>query len=269
MAAMSGDARPIGMFDSGVGGLSVLAEVQVQLPAESVVYVADQRWAPYGDRTLEEVRARSVQVSGQLIDAGAKAIVVACNSASAAALHQLREVYSMVPFIGMEPAVKPAALASRSGVIGVIATTATFQGELFASLVDRHANGVRVLSRAATGLAEFVEDGLTDAEEPRKLLARVLEPMVAEGMDTLVLGCTHYAFLTGVIRTIVGDSVSIIDPAHAVARQVGRVLDQHALRAPANGGSRVHYRTTLDPDRLGAAIRRLTGEVPALAPTRW
>ncbi len=225
MVVMAGDARPIGMFDSGVGGLSVLAEVRKQLPDESVIYVADQRWAPYGDRTLEAVRTRSVQLAGQLMDAGAKVVVVACHSASAAALHHLREVYTEVPFVGMEPAVKPAAAESRTGVIGVIATTATFQGELFGSVVGRYANGTRVLTAAVPGLTELVEQGLTDADEARELLVHVLAGMVAEGMDTLVLGCTHYAFLTGLIGAIVGEDVSIIDPAPAVARQVARVLD--------------------------------------------
>lgn len=269
MAVMAGDSRPIGMFDSGVGGLSVLAEVRTQLPDESVIYVADQRWAPYGDRTLEAVRSRVVQLAGQLMDAGAKVVVVACHSASSAALHHLREIYPMVPFVGMEPAVKPAVVESRSGVIGVIATTATFQGELFDSVVGRHANGTRVLTGAVPGLTELVEDGLTEADETRELLVRVLAPMVAEGMDTLVLGCTHYAFLAGLIAAIVGDEVSIIDPAPAVARQVGRVLDRHGLRAAAIGGGSVHYRTTLDPDRLAAVIQHLTGKAPHPAPIRW
>jgi glutamate racemase len=257
------------MFDSGVGGLSVLEELRAQQPGESVIYVADQRWAPYGDRSLDEVRMRSVQLSGQLIDAGAKAIVVACNSASAAALHHLREVYPGTPFVGMEPAVKPAALESKSSVIGVIATAATFQGELFASVVDRHSNGATVMTGAASGLVQLVEDGRGDSEATRLVLSEVLEPMLARGMDTLVLGCTHYAFLAETIRSMVGDTVSLIDPAPAVARQVGRVLDEHELRAPASDSGVIRYHTTLDPDRLATAIRRLTGAVPEPAPTSW
>ncbi len=157
MWTMSSD-RPIGVFDSGVGGLSVLTEIRHQLPGESVIYVADQRWAPYGSRSLAEVRQRSVQLTGQLIEVGAKVIVVACNSASAAALHHLREVYPDTPFVGMEPAVKPAADRSRSGVVGVLATEATFQGELFATVVDRHSNGAEVVRIIGHRLAELVED---------------------------------------------------------------------------------------------------------------
>ena len=269
MAGVSGDTRPIGMFDSGVGGLSVLAEVRSLMPDESVLYLADQRWAPYGDRTLGEVRERAVQVSGQLIDAGSKLVVVACNSASAAALHHLREVFPATPFVGMEPAVKPAALESVSGVVGVIATAATFQGELFASVVDRHANGARVLTGAAPGLAELVEDGARDSSEVGEILAPILGAMLAAGMDTLVLGCTHYAFLTDTIRSIVGNDVSIIDPAPAVARQVGRILDERDRRAPAAEGGGVRYHTTLDPERLELAIRDLTGTAPELPSLRW
>jgi glutamate racemase len=257
------------MFDSGVGGFTVLAEVRSQLPDESVLYLADQRWAPYGDRTLDEVRDRAVQVSGRLIEAGSKLVVVACNSASAAALHHLREVFPATPFVGMEPAVKPAALESVSGVVGVIATAATFQGELFASVVDRHANGARVLTGAAPGLAELVEVGARDSSEVAEILTPILERMRTEGMDTLVLGCTHYAFITDAIRDIVGRDVSIIDPAPAVARQVGRVLDESGRRAPAAAGGGVRYHTTLDPERLATAIRDLTGTSPERPPLRW
>ena len=257
------------MFDSGVGGLSVLAEVRRHLPHEPIVYLADQRWSPYGDRTLKEVRNRSIQVSGQLIDSGAKVIVAACNSASAAALHRLRETYPTVRFIGMEPAVKPAVLESTSGVVGVIATTATFQGRLFASVVDRHSNGARVLTGAPLGLVDLVEEGLRETADARDSLASILHPMLAEGMDTLVLGCTHYSFTADIIRDLVGEGVAIIDPAPAVARQVGRVLTGDDLNAPPDGDNEVRYYTTLDPDRLSETIRMLTGQPPGVAPTRW
>jgi glutamate racemase len=247
----------------------VLAEIRAQLPHENVIYVADQRWAPYGERSLEDVRARAIQIAGQMIEAGAKAVVVACNSASAAALHHLREVYHGVPFVGMEPAVKPAALESGTGVVGVIATTATFQGELFASVVDRHANGVTVLTQAAPGLVEMVEEGLEQPVAARSVLQSALAPMVAQGMDTLVLGCTHYSFLARLIREVVGDEVVIVDPAGAVARQVGRVLEERDLVAPQDGSAKVDYRTTLDPDRFAAAFERLTGSPPESRPMRW
>ena len=247
----------------------MLAEIRARMPAESMVYVADQRWAPYGDRSLEEVRSRSVQVAGQLIDSASKAVVVACNSASAAALHHLREVYPEVPFIGMEPAVKPAALQSGRGIIGVIATTTTFQGDLFASVVDRHADGVTVLTGAAPGLVAIVEEGLKERSKAEFELAAILQPMVGEGMDTLVLGCTHYSFLTGLIREVVGPEISIVDPAPAVAVQVARVLHQRGLTAPENGKGRLDYRTTADPERFADAIEALTGTRPVPPPARW
>jgi glutamate racemase len=261
--------RPIGVFDSGVGGLSVLAEVRSQLPGESVIYVADQRWAPYGSRSLVDVRDRSVQLTGQLIETGAKVVVVACNSASAAALHHLRAVYPHVPFIGMEPAVKPAAGRSRSGVIGVLATEATFQGELFATVVDRHSNGANVVRIVGHRLAELVEEGAADGTEAKALLAEYLEAPLRRGMDTLVLGCTHYAFLTPTIRSIVGDRVTLVDPAPAVARQVGRVVVAANLQAPSGRVPAVVHASTLDPARLAVQIERLIGEVPATAPIRW
>lgn len=264
------DPGPIGIFDSGVGGLSVLTKVRRLLPRESILYLADQRWAPYGDRTLEEVRTRAVQLSGQMLEAGAKVVVVACNSASAAALHHLRETYRTVPFVGMEPAVKPAALHSRTGVIGVLATAATFQGELFASVVDRHANGAHVLTGAASDLAGLVEDGRHESAEARAALAQLLRPMVAEGMDTLVIGCTHYSFLRRAIRDVVGEAVTIIDPAAAVARQVRRVLRNEDLLAPDDEPpGTLAYHTTLDPMRLASAITTLTGEAPRAAPSLW
>lgn len=264
------DPRPIGIFDSGVGGLAVLTKVRRLLPRESFVYLADQRWAPYGERTLDQVRARAVQISGQLIEAGVKMVVVACNSASAAALRHLRDTYPEVPFVGMEPAVKPAAVHSRSGVIGVLATAATFQGELFASVVDRHANGARVLTGAASDLAGLVEQGRHESTEARAALSHLLKPMVAEGMDTLVIGCTHYSFLRAVIRDIVGDEVTVIDPAAAVARQVRRVLRDGELLAPDDEPPGVvQYHTTLDPEGLASAIRTLTGEAVHEAPTLW
>jgi glutamate racemase len=257
---MTGDRRPIGIFDSGIGGFSVLAEVRSRLPAESLLYVADHRFAPYGDRSLDEVARRSVQLSGQLIEAGAKVIVVACNSASAAALYTLRETYPETPFVGMEPAVKPATVHSESGVVGVLATAATFQGELFASLVDRHGNGTEVLPIVGGGLADLVEAGAEATPEAKQAVADLLTPALDRGMDTLVLGCTHYSFLTATIATVTGDRVTIIDPASAVAQQVERVLDADALRSDADRRGRVLVTTTGDVDRVGVHVERRLGE---------
>ena len=255
------------MFDSGVGGLSILAETRKLLPDESVVYLADQRWAPYGHRSLDEVKDRAIQVSGQLIEGGAKVVVVACNSASAAALHDLREEYPATPFVGLEPAVKPAALQSQTGVVGVLATKATFQGALFATVVDRHASDVVVETQVGNGLAEMVERGKAGTPEVKEMLTRYLAPLMDAGMDTLVLGCTHYPFLTSDIRSIVGDEVTIIDPAPAVAKQVARVVEDVGRAEDSDGA--VRYATTADPERFAAMITALLGAAPDEPPTRW
>lgn len=244
---------PIGIFDSGIGGLSVLAEVRKLTPGHPIVYLADQAWAPYGERTLEAVRERAVAISEFLLERGCELIVVACNSASAAALHHLREVFPDVPFVGMEPAVKPAASRSERGVIGVLATDATFQGELYASVVDRHAGGKEVVAQACPGLAEAVETRGADDPETADLVARYLEPLQAAGVDTIVLGCTHYPFLLGTIRRLVGEDVAVIDPAPAVARQTLRLLGE-----PTTGGG-TSFLTTADPQRFNLQIERLLG----------
>lgn len=259
MVSAAAPGRPLGMFDSGVGGLSILAEVRRQLPAESVVYLADQAWAPYGDRSLEAVRSRSFAVVDALLELGAKAVVVACNTASAAALHELRRAFPDLPFVGMEPAVKPAAEQTRGGVVGVLATAATFQGELYASVVDRHAPGVAVVEVVGRGLVELVESGRLDGPDVEALLGVHLEPLIGAGVDRVVLGCTHYPFLAEPIRRLLGDQVRLIDAAPAVARQVGRILRARRLEAVAGLG-RCRYLTTGDPARLAARVRHLLGE---------
>ena len=253
----------VGVFDSGVGGLSVVAEILRQWPRVSLDYLADQAWAPYGERTLEEVRARSFAVVDDLLGRGAAAVVVACNTASAAALHPLRQRHPDVPFVGMEPAVKPAAEQTDRGVVGVLATTATFQGELYASVVDRHAGTVQVLIRAGTGLVELIERGVVDGPEIEALLTAHLAPLLDAGIDTLVLGCTHYPFVADPIRRIAGPEVRLIDPAPAVARQLGRVL---AERGIATGVGANIYRTTDDPDHLAGQISSLLGLVVDVEP---
>jgi glutamate racemase len=246
----------VAVFDSGVGGLSVLREIRRLLPEADLRYVADQAHAPYGERTLDEVRERAVAVSGHLIDRGAAVVVVACNSASAAALRHLRAVYPATPFVGMEPAVKPAALSSRRSVVGVLATEATFQGELFSSVVDRHARDVAVIARACPGLARAVEDlDLTDPELHR-LLASYVEPVVARGADVLVLGCTHYSFLARQVAAIAGDGVQVIDPGPAVARRVAAVA---ADSGGASGSGGLDLATTGDPGAFSSQVERLLG----------
>lgn len=243
----------VGIFDSGVGGLSVLTELAALAPGHPVVYLADQAWAPYGERSLDEVRHRSVDIARYLIDEGCDLIVVACNSASAAALHHLRDVFPDVGFVGMEPAVKPAASQSERGIIGVLATDATFQGELYASVVDRHANGAEVVEQACPGLAEAIERVGIEAGETRSLVDRYVTPLRDAGVDTIVLGCTHYPFVLKAIEETAGSGVVVIDPAPAVARQTLRLLG-----VPRTDGATV-FQTTSDADVFAGQIRSLLG----------
>jgi glutamate racemase len=250
------DPRYIGVFDSGVGGLSVWREIARQFPHERTLYLADQAHVPYGSRQLAEVRELSEGITRFLLDHGVKIIVIACNTASAAALHHLRRTFPTVPFVGMEPAVKPAVERTHNGVVGVIATQATFQGDLFASLVARYAAGVRVLTQACPGLVEAVEAGRLDTPETEALLRQVLTPLIEGGADQLVLGCTHYPFLRPAIERVVGTSVAVIDPAPAIARQTERVLAQRGLKADPARGHHVFY-TSGDAAAFATMVRRL------------
>ncbi|MEO8589763.1 MAG: glutamate racemase [Flavobacteriales bacterium] len=223
--------RPIGIFDSGVGGLTVTAAIRQALPHERLLYFGDNAHIPYGDRSLREVRSFSTTITRALLAKGCKLIVIACNTASAAALRVLREAYPHTLFVGMEPALKPAAERSRSRVVGIIATSATFQGELFASVMERFAQDVTVLEQPCPGLVQAIEAGDLDTAGTERMLRAWLEPMLAKGMDELVLACTHYPLVRPLIERICGPQVGIIDPAPAVARQVDRLLTERALHA--------------------------------------
>ena len=227
---------PIGIFDSGLGGLTVVSAIRQALPSERLLYFGDTAHIPYGDRSLREVRAFSAAIVRALMARGCKMIVIACNTASAAALKELRDAYPRFPFIGMEPAVKPAAERSRSNVVGVIATRATFQGELFASVVERFAKGVKVIEQPCPGLVQAIEAGDLDTATTERMLRDWLEPMLAQGMDQLVLACTHYPLVRPLIERICGPGVEIIDPAPAVARRVRHVLDELGLLANTGTG---------------------------------
>ena len=221
----------IGIFDSGVGGLSVLRAVRARLPESAILYLGDQAHVPYGSRPLTEVRAFSEAVTRFLLAEGAQLVVVACNAASAAALHSLRAQFPSLPFVGMEPAVKPAAETTRSGTVGVLATPATFQGALYASVIERFARGVTVLEDTCPGLVAQIERGDLEGPGTRAILERALAPMLARGMDTVVMGCTHYPFVIPLIAQICGPGVRVIDPAPAVAMQVERILPTGLGRA--------------------------------------
>lgn len=257
MSTESNFSPPLGVFDSGVGGLSVLNAIHQELPDESTIYLADQQHVPYGRRPLEEVRAYAEAITRYLLEQGVKLIVVACNTASAAALHGLRSTFPDIPFVGMEPAVKPAAEYTRTGIVGVLATPATFQGVLYASVVERFASGVTVLQQTCPGLVAQIEAGQLLDRETRTILEETLKPMLEQGIDTVVLGCTHYPFVIPIIEEIVGPSVRVIDPAPAVARQVRRVLtNQNLLNQPKQAV--VHRFLT------SGEVRQLESSLPVL-----
>jgi glutamate racemase len=233
--------------------VSVLLEIRRQLPAEDVLYVADSAHAPYGDKTPAEIQERAFRIVEFLIDQRAKAIVVACNTATGVAVEALRERWSL-PFVAIEPAVKPAAAATKSGIVGVLATRQTIASPRFARLAETWANGARILTQPCPGLVEQIERG--DLESPRTetLIASFVRPLIEQGADTLVLGCTHYPFVARAIAAIAGPAVTIINPAAAVARELRRRLTEASLLAPAIRDGHVQFRTTGQPDRLSAIL---------------
>jgi glutamate racemase len=265
----SKETQPIGVFDSGVGGLSVLRAMRQLMPAEHVIFFGDQGHVPYGPRSLEQVRAFSEGITRFLLDEGAKLIVVACNTASAAALASLRQTFPDVKFVGMEPAVKPAAETTRTGVVGVLATPATFQGALYASVVERFANGVQLLQDTCPGLVQQIEQGNLEGKETREILESALLPMLEKNIDTVVLGCTHYPFVIPLIEQIVGESVRVIDPALSVARQAERLMEAGEMRNPSSGRGRIQFYTSGDAAAVQSLLPKLLGESGEVARLVW
>jgi glutamate racemase len=259
----------IGIFDSGVGGLSVLREIQHQYPKEDLIFLADQNHVPYGSRPLAQVRAFSKAISRFLLDQGVKVVVVACNTASAAALYNLREAFPEIPFVGMEPAVKPAAETTQSGVVGVLATPATFQGRLYASLVERFANDVRLLQDTCPGLVAQIEKGELETPRTRAILEKALIPMLDQGIDRVVMGCTHYPFVIPLIEQIVGPNVRVIDPAPAVARQVGRVLQSRDIANQGLKAGAIRCLTSADSVVFSRMLMKLTGLRTDVRTVQW
>jgi len=229
--------RPIAVFDSGVGGISVLKHIYSRLPHEYLLYVADSKYAPYGNKTSEEIQARCFEIADFLIEKDAKALVVACNTATAAAVDVLRERYAL-PIVGMEPAVKPAAEASKNGIIGVLATTGTLKSAQFAALLESYGRNVKVVTQACVGLVECVERGELNTEHTFELIQKYCAPLLAEGADTIVLGCTHYPFLRPLIESVVGPQVALIDTGDAVAIYLQKRLS--ALNLLADSFNETH-----------------------------
>ena len=226
----------IGIFDSGVGGLSVWREIHRLMPGESCLYLSDGAFCPYGPKDPALIRERAAKISAYLIGRGAVIIVVACNTATAAAISSLREKFD-IPFVGMDPAIKPAALHSKSGVVGVLATAGTFRGPLYLDTLARFAGDVRVVEQVGEELVEAIERGVFDSPEIDDLLHRHIDGMINAGADHIVLGCTHYPFLEKAIRRIAGPEIVIVNPAPAVAAQTMRVLSQMREIFCGNGES--------------------------------
>lgn len=262
-------SAPIGVFDSGVGGLSVLRAIRELMPEESVLYFGDQGHIPYGPRPLEQVRDFSEAIARFLLGRGAKLVVVACNAASAAALKHLRQTFPAISFVGMEPAVKPAAERTETGVVGVLATPATFQGALYASVVERFASGVELIQHTCPGLVQQIEKGELDGPATRSILEDALVPMLARKIDTVVLGCTHYPFVIPLIQEIVGPGVRVIDPAPAVARQTKRLLKDNAMASAAGGAGGLEFYTSGKPRALESLLPRLLGESGVVEGVTW
>lgn len=247
----------VGVFDSGVGGLSVLREIHRLLPEVSLYYIADQAHVPYGKRQLEEIRAFSLTISRFLLSKGAQLIVVACNTASAAALTALRETLTGTPFVGMEPAVKPATEQTSNGNVGVLATPATFQGRMYSTLAEQFAHNVTLLTDTLPGLVEAVERGELTSPATHRILEIAIRPMLAQGVDTLVLGCTHFPFVLPLIREIAGPEVKVIDPAPAIARRTAYLLKQSAIFIATGAEVQPVFATTGDAAQFKNAIHNL------------
>ncbi|MBQ5830574.1 MAG: glutamate racemase [Alistipes sp.] len=241
--------NPIGVYDSGFGGLSVWRELHRALPRESLIYLGDGKNCPYGNKSEEQIRELAERAVGDLVERGCKMVVVACNTATAAAIEYLRERFSHIPIVGLEPAVKPACAMTRSKVVGVMATERSLAGRKFLSTLERYGQGVEVLKVVGEGFVEAVE---ADAEqEPRteELVRRAVEPMIERGADVIVLGCTHYPFLGDVIRRVVGDrEVAVIDSGEAVEKRVESLLDKFDLRCAEDNSPKLEFLSYADEE---------------------
>lgn len=251
-------SRPIGVLDSGVGGISVLKRIHALLPHEHLIYTADSKYAPYGNKTAAEITARCMILADFLISKNVKALVVACNTATAAAIDGLRETFDIL-IIGMEPAVKPAAEASKNGVIGVLATVGTLKSAQFAALLESYGRNVKVVTQACVGLVECIERGELDSPETKALILQYTSPLLAEGADTIVLGCTHYPFVRDAIREVVGDNIALIDTGAAVAKQLKRQLERKGLLSATQQRAQVHFWTNNEAENAKQVIKGLWG----------
>lgn len=235
------DDSPIGIFDSGVGGTSIWKEIQGLLPFEDTIYLADSKNAPYGEKPEDDILKLSIKNTDLLLQMGCKMVVVACNTATTNAIEYLRSHYE-VPFIGIEPAIKPAALQSKSKTVGILATRGTLSSRLFHSTSENHASGIRIIEQEGRGLVPLIENGELGSAEIKMLLHTFLEPMLEEGIDYLVLGCTHYPYLIPILKEMLPETVQIIDSGEAVARQTKAILmKNHLLNRQDRMGTYLFY----------------------------
>ncbi len=259
---LKGETNPysgtIGVFDSGVGGLSVLRHIRQVLPNARLIYVADSGHVPYGDKSPPYIESRSLRITRFLIEHDADAIVVACNTATAAAAHTLRVRYKL-PIVAMEPAVKPAVEATKSGVVGVLATIGTLESARFAALLEKYAGDVKIVTQGCPGLVELVERGDLHSMQARMLVERYTSPLLAQGADTLILGCTHYPFLSPLIREVVGEGIELIDTGAAVARELRRRVETE-LPARSGGQASAQFYTSGDVEDASRILSLLWQE---------
>ena len=255
---MVANQKPIGVFDSGVGGLSVLQALRRELPHEDFLYVADSGFAPYGDRSPEFVAERALAIAQFLESEGAKALVVACNTATAIAAATLRARYAM-PIVAIEPAVKPAASRTRSRVVGVLATTGTLASPNVGKLLANYGSDVEFVIQPCPGLADQVEKGELASDKTRALVTRYVRPIVDKGGDIIVLGCTHYPFIRSLIQDVAGPTIDIIDPATPVARELRRRLETAGLLNDSAAAGTEQFRTTGAVEIVGPIVRQLWG----------
>jgi glutamate racemase len=255
---LDGD-RPLGVFDSGIGGITILGEIRAQAPGESCIYVADSLEAPYGTKSPSAIKARCDGIVGFLLDQGVKAIVVACNTASVVALPYLRSRYH-VPFIGLDPGIKPAAKLTATGRIGVLTTPTTASSERLEFLIHEFAYGTRVMTQVCPGLVPLIERGIVDGPEIDGLLRSYLAPIIEAGADVVVLGCSHYPLVRAAIERICGPRIKLVDPSSAIARQVSRVLSLRNLSSGGQAGNACYW-TTGDVDEFARVLAVLTNRV--------
>ncbi len=256
--SISPENRPIGVFDSGVGGISVLKHIHTLLPHEDLLYVADSKYAPYGSRTPAKITARCFEIADFLISQNVKALVVACNTATAAAIDAMRAKYH-IPIIGMEPAVKPAAEASKNGIIGVLATVGTLKSAQFAALLENYGRNVEVVTQACVGLVECIERGELENQSTLQLIQQYCKPLIDEGADTIVLGCTHYPFVRPLIEQVVGAEVALIDTGAAVAKHLKNKLEEKSLLSTNQEKAEIQFWTNSEASNARQVIESLWG----------